>query len=198
MRAILHHPDSSSLAVMERPELPAVPPSRWRRSRSGWLTLACDCTCLVMAVGAGLVCRAAVAAVWPATGNGAERTLVESMSFWGTVTPAVWFLWRDAWRWGRRDRPLPFDYGEAVTRQLYGQRCELGVWAIAANFTLLCLCLLMPQQPLFSKLFLSSIVALVALAVRQSIPAQRLAFAASTGVFSLAMLLIGIAGVALR
>ena len=68
------------------------------------------------------------------------------------------------------------------------------VWAIASHLVLLCLCLLMPSQPLVSKLFLSSIVALVALAARKSVRSRKNAFAASMTIFSTAMLMITMAG----
>jgi hypothetical protein len=162
------------------------------------LTIACDITFLLMTVGAGLVLHAVVIAVWPPMGNSLEREMLEWMPFWAITTAAAWFLFVDGMRCINANSLLPFDCTEAVVRHIYWQRFEIVLWAIASHLVLLCLCLLLPDKPLFSKIFLSSIVALAALAVRKSIPAQKLAFAASVGVFSFTMLVITVAGAFVR
>lgn len=193
MRAILHRPESTQPIVKEQ-ALPQVPSPPTNRQLSGPLTIACDITFLLMTVGAGLVLHAVVIAAWPQTGNSLEREMLEWMPFWAITTTAVWFLFMDGMRCMKANSLLPFDCTEAVVRHIYWQRFEIVLWAIASHLVLLCLCLLLPDKPLFSKVFLSSIVALAALAVRKSIPAQTLAFAASVGVFSFTMLVITIAG----
>ena len=193
MRAILHHPESS-LAIIRKPEISLVQQRSAKRQHSGVLTLACDMSFLLATIGAGLILNVLVAAVLPSSSGSLERAIIEWLPFWLITLIAGGFLLRDCLRCLNRTNVMPFDCTDLMVQHIYQQRLEMIVWAISAHFVLLCLCMLMPTQPFFSNLFLSSVIALVALAVRQSIPAQKLAFAASTGIFSLAMLVIGIAG----
>lgn len=159
------------------------------------LTIACDLTFLLMTAGAGLLMYTLVVGVWPTTQNSLEKEMVEWMPFWALTSTAIWFLLTDGLRHWRARRPLPFDLAPEAAQELYWQRFELLVWALSSHLVLLCLCLLMPNQPLISKLFLSSIVALVTLAARKSVRSRKNAFAASMSIFSMVMLMISIAGV---
>jgi hypothetical protein len=154
------------------------------------MTLVCDVMLLLVAIGSGLVFYVLTLVVWPATGNPVERELIEWMPVWTLTTTALWFLAVDGIKGLRPSRRMPFEYPERIVRQIYRQRLETLWWAIAAHLILLCLCLLLTSQPFISKLFLSLVVALVALAARKGIPDQNMAFAASTGIFSMAMLAI--------
>ncbi|MGD1941550.1 MAG: hypothetical protein ACFB0G_09560 [Leptolyngbyaceae cyanobacterium] len=147
-----------------------------------------------MTTGAGLLMYTLVVGVWPAAQSSLEKEMVEWMPFWALTSTAAWFLLTDGLRHWRARGPLPFDLAPEAAQTLYWQRFEMMVWAIASHLVLLCLCLLMPDQPLISKLFLSSIVALVALAARKSVRSRKNAFAASMSIFSAAMLMITMAG----
>lgn len=197
MRAILHHPAMTD-RIAPAPERSNVQALTVNRQRSVSLTIVCDFTFLLMTVGAGLVLNALFLAVWPSADRGFTIGLVSELPLWTTSSIAGWFLVRDGLRSQRQHALLPFDCTDVMVRHIYWHRFELILWAIAAHLVLLCLCLLMPNQPLISKLFLASVIALIALAVRKSIPAQKVAFAAATGVFSLAMLLISIAATLIR
>lgn len=190
MRAILHHFHAEK-SVFPRP--PKTNPHHSNRSISVLLTLTCDVTFLLIAVGIGLLLQALIVSVWPSTGNLSEKGMVEWMPFGAVVSSATGYLLRDLRQCWRSSGLLPFDYGENIFQQIYWRRLELILWEIASHLVLLCLCLLLPDEPLVSKLFLSGIVALISLAVHKSIPAQRSAFAASTGVFSMAMFVITMA-----
>ena len=159
------------------------------------LTIVCDLTFLLMTAGAGVLMHALVVGIWPVTQSSLEKEMLEWMPFWALLSTAAWFLLTDGLRHWRARRPLPFDLAPEAAQELYWQRFEVIVWAIASHLVLLCLCLLMPNQPLISKLFLSSIVALVTLAARKSVRSRKNAFAASMSIFSMVMLMISIAGV---
>lgn len=201
MRAILHQPPTNPLTppIAESPTPPLEAPTTpllnpWAMP----LTLACDVMFLLIAVGAGLLLHALVVVVWPTDGSRFQQQMVEWMPFWATTTTAAWYLFVDSLRCWLARRHLPFNYPLRDLRRFYGERAELILGTIAAHLLLLCLCLLMPRQPLISKLFLSGIVAVVAYAVRQSIPSRPLALTASTGVFSFAMFIVTIAGQLVR
>ncbi|MDB9527769.1 hypothetical protein PN498_17370 [Oscillatoria sp. CS-180] len=194
MRAILHRPHSALPRISEKSDWIETQQPISKRPFSVVLTLACDVMLLLTTVGAGLLLYALIVSVWPPAGSVVERDLVKWMPLSSIATSAAWYLFRDVLRCQQASSTLPFDYTEAIFQQIYWRRLEIILWAIASNLVLLCLCLLLPAQPFISKLFLSSVVALIALAVHKSIPTQRLAFSAATGVFSAAMFLIMMAG----
>lgn len=195
MRAILHHPHAEESIFPKQTDLSRDDSSSLNRSTSMLLTLACDVTFLLMSLGAGLLLQALVVGVWPPTGNMLEKEMVEWMPLGSIASSAGWYLLQDIRRCWQRHRSLPFDYTAWIFQQIYWRRLELILWAIASHLVLLCLCLLLPDKPLFSKVFLSSIVGLIALAVHKSIPAQRQAFAAASSVFSVSMFVIMVASI---
>lgn len=157
------------------------------------LTLAGDLMFLSVTIGIGILLQILVATVWPSTLSPAEKAMLEWMPFWAIVTTSLGYLLLDGWRcWWRRDQ-LPFQADPKAIYTLYGQRFELVIDAIAAHLLLLCLCLLLPYHPFFSKLFLTAALALLAFFLGRGMPTRQLAFVASTGVFTLAMLAIAIA-----
>jgi lysylphosphatidylglycerol synthetase-like protein (DUF2156 family) len=193
MRSTLHHPnpDFPTSTVSDRPLVKPQPPNR---RRSIWLTLACDITLFLVALGVGLAINAPLAKNWPASASVLEHTTIKQMPFWTMTSISGWFLLKDVWCCYRPHGWLPFDKTAPTAQHLYWQRFEFMWYAIASCLVLICLCLLMPAYSLVSKIFFASVITLVALAVRQSIPIPTRAFAASTGVFAVTMLIISIAG----
>jgi hypothetical protein len=148
---------------------------------------------LLNAIGIALLFYVLTLIVWPAAPSPVERELIEWMPGWTLVSTALWFIGVDGFKGWRPSHHIPFEYPDHVVRQIYRQRLETLWWAIAAHLLLLCLCLLLTNQPLISKLFLSLVVALLALVARQGIRNPNLAFAVSTSIFSVAMLAITLA-----
>lgn len=201
MRAILHQPPTHPLTppAAEPPTLPpAEPTSPLSHPWAVPLTLACDVMFLLITVGVGLLLHALVVMIWPTDAGSLQKQVVEWMPFWAMTIAAAWYLLVDSLRCWLSRRHLPFNYPLRDIQRFYGERAELILGTMAAHLLLLCLCLLMPRHPLVSKLFLAGVVAVVAYAVRQSIPSRQLAFAASTGVFSFAMFIVTIAGQLVR
>ncbi|MEM9768556.1 MAG: hypothetical protein AAF892_11855 [Cyanobacteria bacterium P01_D01_bin.71] len=159
------------------------------------LTIICDTMILLIAVGLGLLLHALVVIVWPATATAADGQMLKWIPFGGIISIAAWYLLIDLLRCGYSQAHLPFNYPQRHIRRFYWERLELILSTIAASLLLMCLCLLMPGQPLISKVFLAAVAALIAFAVRQTIPSRRQAFAASTSVFSLAMMMVAIASI---
>lgn len=202
MRAILHLPPTQPLTppptTAEPPAPSEAPTSPLSQPWAVPLTLACDVMFLLITVGAGLLLHALVVVVWPMDASSFQRQMVEWLPFGAITTTAAWYLLVDSLRCWLSRRHLPFNYPLRDIQRFYGERAELILGTIAAHLLLLCLCLLMPQSPLFSKLFLAGVVAAIAYAVRQSMPSRQLAFAASTGVFSFAMFVVTIANQLVR
>lgn len=171
------------------------PQSSFERSQSfaPLFTVICDVMILLVTIGLGLLLHVLVVVVWPATASPFDGQMLEWMPFWAITSTAAWYLVVDLLRCGYSRAHLPFNYPQRDVRRFYWERLELILSTIATCLLLLCLCILMPGQPLISKLFLAAITALTAFAVRQTIPSRRQAFAASTSVFSMAMLVVAIA-----
>lgn len=150
---------------------------------------------LLVTVGLGLILHALVIMVWPSNLITADVQILKWMPFQAVTSIAAWYLFVDLLHCGYSQAHLPFNYPQRDIQRFYGERLELISGTVAANLLLMCLCLLMPSQPLVSKIFLTAIAALTAFAMRQTMPSRQQAFAASTGVFSLAMLLVAIANV---
>ncbi|RZM75640.1 hypothetical protein [Leptolyngbya iicbica] len=157
------------------------------------LTLACDLMFLSVTIGIGILLQILVATVWPPTISAVERDMMEWMPFWAVVTTSLGYLMLDGWRCWRRRSQLPFQAEAKAIYLIYWQRFELVIDAIAAHLLLLCLCLLLPYHPFFSKLFMAAALALLAFVLGRGMPTRQLAFVASTGVFTVAMLVIAIA-----
>ena len=200
MRAILYHPPAPSSPVVAETTTAAsdesLPPSAplWAVS----LTLACDGMMLLTTIGVGLLLHVLVVSIWPTDAELFQKQMLEWMPFWALTTTAAWYLLVDVLRCWLSRRHLPFNYPLKDIQRFYWERTEMILGTIAVHLLLLCLCLLMPRQPFISKLFLSAVVAVGAYAVRQSIPSRKLAFAASTGVFSCAMFIVTIAAQVIR
>ncbi|MGF1460045.1 MAG: hypothetical protein ACFBSG_13595 [Leptolyngbyaceae cyanobacterium] len=193
MRAILYSPPANPLKSLSTAQSPPSPPTNWQRPWSILLTGACDLAFLLMASGVGLILHVLVIVVWPSTVDQLQRQVIEQMPFWAITTTAAGYLMIDGLRCRYARNQLPFNFSQRDIQRIYWQRLELIIGTAATHLLLLCLCLLMPGQPLFSKLFLSAIVALIAAAVGQSFPSRRAGFAASMGVFSGAMMMVTIA-----
>ncbi len=157
------------------------------------LTLACDLMFLSVTIGIGILLQILVTTVWPPTVSTVEKEMMEWMPFWAVVTTSIGYLMLDSWRCFRHRSQLPFQADAKDIYSLYWRRFELVIDAIAAHVLLLCLCLLLPSHPFFSKLFLSATLALLAFFLGRGMPTRQLAFVASTGVFTCAMLVIAIA-----
>ncbi|NER79100.1 MAG: hypothetical protein F6K42_05875 [Leptolyngbya sp. SIO1D8] len=193
-RAILNNPRSRHA---ELPQQETATISRRQRSvpdqRAALLTLACDFMFLMVSVGAAIVLRALVMALWPEAGNTGEQGIVEWLAVLATMGGWLWFLGLDAARCVRPARLLPFEYTERVAQHIYLRRMELSLWTVATSLILLCLCMSFARTPLISKLFLSAVIGLVILAVRKSIPAGRLSFAIAASIFVVSMFALAIA-----
>jgi len=168
-------------------------PSRPPNPEAVVLTLACDLMFLSATIGIGILLQILVTTVWPLTLSAAEKEMMAWMPFWAVVTTSIGFLLLDGWRCFKRRAQLPFQADPQAIYTLYWQRFELVIDAIAAHVLLLCLCLLLPSHPFFSKLFLTAAVALLAFFLGRGMPTRQLTFVASTGVFTMAMLVIAIA-----
>ena len=200
MRAILHHRAILQGPRSRRPTTSqGVAASQANHSaskqRAALLTLACDFMFLMVSVGVAIVFRAVVIALWPQSGSSVEKGIVEWFAVLALLGGWLWFLGLDALRCIKPSRLLPFEYTERVVQHIYLRRMEISLWMIASSLTLLCLCLFFVGTPLISKLFLASLVALVVLAVRKSIPFGRLSFAIAVGIFFASTIAIAISSV---
>jgi hypothetical protein len=152
-----------------------------------------DAMILLLALGLGILLQVLTLSIWTDAVDSAAQSQLEWMPCWTLLTTALWFGIGDSYRSLRAFARLPFDYPSRVVRWIYWRRFETIFWAIASYLVLLCLCLLLPNQPFVSKLFLTVLVAGIAFAVRKSIPSPGTAFAFSTSIFSLVMFIIAIA-----
>lgn len=144
-------------------------------------------------LGIGILMQLLVVTIWPATVSPQEKAMLEWMPFWAIITTAIGYLLLDGLRCiVARDR-LPLHGDGREIAGLYWRRLGLVLWTVAAHLVLICLCLLLPNHPFFSKLFLSATAAFFAFFLGRSMPSPQLAFIATTGVFSFAMLMIAIA-----
>lgn len=169
------------------------PPQRALNPEAVPLTLACDLMFLSVTIGIGILLKMLVIAVWPPAISATERQMMEWMPFWAVITTAIGYLLLDLGRcFTARDR-LPFHADAKTIYRIYGRRLELVIDTIAGHLVLLCLCLLMPNHPFFSKLFLSAALSLLAYFLGRGMPSRQQAFVASSGVFTFAMLVIAIA-----
>lgn len=188
MRAILHVPRTRRFEVnQETVSSNWKPQSSVPKSQAMALTLACDLMFLLVAVGTGLVFQVVTAMSWPELSNGLEKKFVTWLPIVCLTGAWLWFLCVDGVRGIQTTEFVPFEYTRRVVQHVYLRRLEISLWVIAFSTILLCLCLSLATISLFSKLFLSAVMALVVLAVRKSIPLGRLSFALASGVFLLTL-----------
>lgn len=188
MRAILHVPRARrSETNQEAVSTNWKPQSSVPKTQAMALTLACDLMFLLVAVGVGLVFQAAAAMGSPEVGSGFEKAFVAWSPTLCLTGVWLWFLLVDGIRGMHPTQFVPFDYTRRVVQHVYLRRLEISIWIVAFSTILLYLCLSLATIPLFSKLFLSAVMALVVLAVRKSIPLGRLSFAMASGVFLLTL-----------
>lgn len=188
MRAILHH-----RAILQKTRTPlqvdkqstTAPQAKCSipKQRAAALTISCDFMFLMVTAGAAIVFRTLVFTLWPESGDNLEKSIVEWLPILVLLGLWFWFLGTDAARCIQPFRRLPFECTERVVWNIYMRRMEISLWIIASSLVLLCLCLFFGGSPLVSKLFLSSVVALIILTVRKSIPFGRLSVAIAVGIF---------------
>jgi hypothetical protein len=181
-------PSPPAPPILFGPEPPRAP-----NPEAVTLTLACDLMFLSVTLGIGILLQILVTTVWPPTVNATDKAMMEWLPFWAVMTTGLGYLLLDLWRCFKRRSQLPFQADAQAIYQLYWRRFELIIDTIAAHLLLLCLCLLLPQHPFFSKVFLSAALALLAYCLGRGMPSRQQAFVASTGVFTIAMLAIAIA-----
>lgn len=197
MRAILHHrfisenthPSPEPLPVATRRH--ASP----RRRQAASLTLACNGMFLLINVGVALMFKAIANAAGSLSVTPAEQGAIA----WGIplvlLGPWLYFLGLDTIRASRpsQARRLPFNCTERVVKRLYLRRLEFSLWAIGLSGIFLMLCVLFTGTSLISKLFLVGVVALIIVAVRNSIPFERLSLIIAAGVFAVTLAVISVA-----
>ncbi|MEM9004274.1 MAG: hypothetical protein AAGE59_12225 [Cyanobacteria bacterium P01_F01_bin.86] len=197
MRAILyHHSRSRRLSEPKARKVPPQARSSVPKQKAALLSIVCDFMFLMVTVGVALVFRALVISLWPAAANADERSLVEWLPVIALVSGWLFYLGLDALRGTHPSRLVPFEYTERVVQHIYLRRVEVSLWTLASSLILLSLCLFFVRTPLVSKLFFASLVGLVVLTVRKSIPLRRLSLAIATGIFFVTMVAIAIASVA--
>ncbi len=194
MRAILHTAHSRRMDTLQ-PDLVSQRHARSaiHRSRAIAYTLACDVMFLLVATGVGLMLQVIAILAWPAAGSNFDKLIVSTLPVGCLVGCWLFFSVRDG-IWGTQPgRFVPFEYTRSVCQHVYLRRLEISLWAIAANTTLIYLCLAFVRTPFFSKFFLASVMALVLVAIRKSIPSRHWAFLASVGMFGLSLGVLAIA-----
>lgn len=192
MRSLLYRPRIKQTITVEPAESPSQASAQ--QQQAGPISLLCDAMFLLVAIGFALLLSGLFSSFWPATVPDAERAIVHFTTSTLLIFGWAAFILLDLSRYLGHPQRLPFAYPHRVTRAIYAQRLEVWLSLLAFNLLLFSLCSVLPGVAIASKLFLAAILALSVFAIRKSIPARRLAVAASVGMFFLAMLLVQVGG----
>ncbi|NEQ30894.1 MAG: hypothetical protein F6K04_07815 [Leptolyngbya sp. SIO4C5] len=116
-------------------------------------------------------------------GSSVSVTALQGISVFALVASAVVFLLQDILRLFSPRLCLPLEYSTAKANSIYWQRLQISLLAVSFSLILITVGVAFPRMVLVSRLFIAAIFALTILAVRKSIPAAKVGFITSVGIF---------------